>query len=106
LKKGLAAAPEVSIGTGTASAGGRKLMQPRAQVHDQEEGYHDGALAAFMARKLKIDTILQRLTELSANHFDVDPEDVDWGHVGTLGHYHQLLRQVCDRAFHEGEHAA
>ena len=81
-------------------------MQPRAQVHDQEEGYHDGALAAFMARKLEIDAMLQRLTELSANHFGVDPEDVDWGHVGTLGHYHQLLRQVCDSAFQEGDYAA
>ena len=50
--------------------------------------------------------MLQRLTELSANHFGVDPEDVDWGHVGTLGHYHQLLRQVCDSAFQEGDYAA
>ena len=41
----------------------------------------------FMARKLEIDAMLQRLTEFSANHFGVDPEDVDWGHVGTLGHY-------------------
>ena len=81
-------------------------MQPRAQVHDQEEDYHEGALAAFMARKLKIDAMLQRLTELSANDFSVDPEDVDWGHVGTLGHYRQLLRQVCDSAFQEGDYAA
>ena len=81
-------------------------MQPRAQVHDQEEGYHDGVLAAFMARKLQIDAMLKRLTEFSANHFGVDPEDVDWGHVGTLGHYHQLLRQVCNSAFQEGDYGA
>ncbi len=81
-------------------------MQPRAQVYYREEHYHEGALAAFMARKLEIDAMLHRLTELSANHFCVDPEGVDWGHVGTLGHYHQLPRQVCDSAFQEGDHAA
>ena len=59
-----------------------------------------------MARKLEIDAILQRLTELSANHFGVDPNQVDRGHVGTLGHYAQLLRQVSDSAFQEGEYAA
>jgi hypothetical protein len=106
LKKVLAAAPEPSIGTGAASAGGTKSMQPRAQVHDQEEGYHNGALVVFMARKLEIDAMLQRLTELSANHFEVDPEDADWGHVGVLGHNCHLLRQVCDSAFQEGDYAA
>jgi hypothetical protein len=64
------------------------------------------ALTSFMARKFEIDAMLQRLTELSANHFGGDPEDVDWGHVGTLGHYHQLLCQVCDSAFREGDYAA
>ena len=28
--------------------------------------------------------MLQRLTALSADQFGVDPEEVDWGHVGTL----------------------
>ena len=71
-----------------------------------ESAVMTSALDAFIARKLEIDAMLQRLTELSANHFGVDPEDVDWGHVGTLGHYRQLLRQVCDSAFQEGDYAA
>lgn len=58
-----------------------------------------------MVRKLDIDAMLQRLTELSANHFGVDPKDVECVHVWTLGHYYQLLRQLCDSAFQEGEHA-
>jgi hypothetical protein len=49
--------------------------------------------------------MLQRLTDLSADHFGVDPENVDWGHVGTLDHYAGLLRQISDSAFAEGEHA-
>ena len=72
----------------------------------QREGSHDEALDAFLARKLEIDAMLQRLTTLSADQFGVDPEDVDWGHVGTLVQYAQLLRQVSDSAFREGEHAA
>jgi hypothetical protein len=46
------------------------------------------------------------LTTRSADHFAVDQEDVDWGHVGTLGHCAQLLRRIGDSAFREGEDAA
>ena len=81
-------------------------MQTRERIEAQREHSNREALDAFIARKLEIDAMLQRLTELSADHFGVDPEEVDWGHVGTLGHYAQLLRQVSDSAFQEGEYAA
>ena len=58
-----------------------------------------------MARKLEIDTMLKRLSALSDEHFDVDPDDVNWGHVGTLAHYVELLKRITDSAFKEGEHA-
>lgn len=63
------------------------------------------ALAAFIARKADIDAMLERLTTLSADHFDVSPDDVHWGHVGTLAHYAELLKRITDSAFKEGEHA-
>ena len=63
------------------------------------------ALEAFMARKLEIDTMLTRLTALSDEHFDVGPDEVNWGHVGTLAHYTELLKRITDSAFKEGEHA-
>ena len=63
------------------------------------------ALEAFMARKLEIDTMLKRLMALSDEHFDVGPDEVNWGHVGTLAHYAELLKRVTDSAFKEGEHA-
>ena len=28
---------------------------------------------------------------------------IDWGHVGTLGYYAELLKRVTDSAFKEGE---
>ena len=63
------------------------------------------ALDAFIARKAEIDTMLERIAALSANHFDVLPDDVHWGHVGTLSSYAELLKRITDSAFKEGEHA-
>ncbi|GGO16048.1 hypothetical protein GCM10007972_24670 [Iodidimonas muriae] len=62
-------------------------------------------LDAFIARKAEIDTMLDRLKTLSDDHFDTSPEEVNWGHVGTLSHYAELLKRITDAAFHEGEHA-
>jgi hypothetical protein len=63
------------------------------------------ALDAYMARKAEIDTMLARLTALSDDHFGVGPDEINWGHVGTLAHYAELLKRITDSAFKEGEHA-
>ena len=63
------------------------------------------ALDAYIARKIEIDAMLARLTALSADHFNVAPDEVDWGHVGTLAHYAELLKRITDSAFREGEYA-
>jgi hypothetical protein len=67
---------------------------------------NDDALAAFVQRKAEIDAMLARLQALSADHFNYSPDEIDWGHVDTLGYYAELLKRVTDSAFHEGEHAA
>lgn len=64
------------------------------------------ALDAFVAKKIEIDEMLERLAVLSADHFNVHPDEVHWGHVGTLQSYADLLRRISDAAFKEGEHAA
>ena len=64
------------------------------------------ALDAFMTTKAQIDAMLARLTALSDDHFETNPDAINWGHVGTLNHYASLLRQIADSAFKEGEHAA
>ncbi len=68
---------------------------------------HDNtkALDAFIAKKAEIDTMLARLQTLSDEHFNWNPDEIDWGHVGTLGHYAELLKRITDSAFKEGEHA-
>lgn len=67
---------------------------------------NDDALAAFVAKKAEIDTILTRLQALSDDHFGVTPHEVTWGEVGTLRHHAELLRRITDMACNEGEHAA
>ncbi len=64
------------------------------------------AIEAFMARKMEVDAMLERLRALSDDHFNVAPDDIDWGHVGTLANYAELLKRITDCAFNEGEHAA
>lgn len=64
------------------------------------------ALAAFIARKAEIDQMLTRLAALSKDHFNVNPDAVHWGDVGTLADYAELLKRITDSAFNEGEHAA
>jgi hypothetical protein len=64
------------------------------------------ALDAYIARKAEIDTMLARLTALSDDHFGIGPDEINWGHVGTLTHYAELLKRITDSAFKEGEHAA
>jgi hypothetical protein len=66
----------------------------------------EAALAAFIGRKAEIDAMLARLQALSDEHFNAQPDEVNWGHVGTLGHYADLLRRITDSAFGEGEEAA
>ena len=65
----------------------------------------DAALDAFLARKAEIDTMLERIQALSEEHFNAHPDEINWGHVGTLSHYAELLKRITDAAFCEGEHA-
>ena len=63
------------------------------------------ALDAFIAAKTEIDAMLARLQALSDDHFETSPDEINWGHVGTLNHYRAKLREITDMAFREGEHA-
>ena len=67
---------------------------------------NEDALAAFVQRKAEIDAMLTRLQALSDEHFNYSPDEITWGHVGSLEHHAELLKRVTDMAFNEGEHAA
>lgn len=80
-------------------------MDPDALSENIMPETNDAALAAFISAKTEFDVMLERLAALSADHFGCSPEDVNWGHVGTLDHYRAHLREITDMAFREGEHA-
>jgi hypothetical protein len=76
-------------------------MSPRMQKQFAKS--KEQALAAFVSKKAEIDAMLTRLQVLSDDHFNYSPDDITWDHVGTLGHYAELLKRVTDSAFREGE---
>jgi hypothetical protein len=81
--------------------GGVLKMSPRMQKQIAKS--KEDALAAFDSKKAEIDEMLTRLRALSDDHFNYSPDEIDWGHVGTLGYYAELLKRVTDSAFKEGE---
>ena len=79
---------------------------PRHQLRTEKaRRNHEAALAAFIEKKAEIDAMLARLQGLSAEHFNTHPDEVHWGHAGTLEHYANLLKRITDTAFSEGEYA-
>jgi hypothetical protein len=65
----------------------------------------EAAVNAFIGKKAEIGEMLARLQSLSDDHFNAHPDEINWGHVGTLEHYASLLKRITDSAFGEGEYA-
>lgn len=82
------------------------MMTDRHQLRAEKARRNQEApLAAFMEKKAEIDEMLARLQRLSDDHFNAQPDEINWGHVGTLEHYSSLLKRITDSAFGEGEFA-
>ena len=63
------------------------------------------AIDAFLAKKAEFDAMLARLQTLSADHFNWAPDEINWGHAGTMALYAEMLQRITDSAFQEGEFA-
>ncbi|MGI3213304.1 hypothetical protein ACROSR_19650 [Roseovarius tibetensis] len=82
------------------------ITTPRHQLRAEKTRKNkEAALIAFIAKKAEIDEMLSRLQRLSDDHFETNPDEINWGDVGTLEHYASLLKRITDSAFGEGEHA-
>jgi len=70
------------------SSGSRSSWSPKMSTRIQRQivRSNEDALAAFVQKKAKIDAVLTRLQALSDDHFGYAPDDMTWGHVGTLEH--------------------
>jgi hypothetical protein len=85
-------------------AGLNPITTPRHQLRaEKARRNREAALAAFIGKKAEIDEMIARLARLSDDHFGTNPEEINWGHVGTLDHYAGLLKRLTDSAFGEGE---
>lgn len=62
------------------------------------------ALDTYIEKKAEFDRLLIRLQELSADHFHLEPENINWSHVGDIAKYTYILRQITDTVFKQGEH--
>lgn len=63
------------------------------------------ALDAFIEHKARIDDMLERLQTVSADHFETNPDTVNWGDAGFLADIAADLQHINDRVFKEGEYA-
>lgn len=82
------------------------MTTPRHELRAEKARLNqEAALAAFIGKKAEIDEMLARLQALSDDHFNFDPEAVNWGSVGSISSVASDLRQVTDFLFGEGEHA-
>lgn len=63
------------------------------------------ALDAFIEHKARIEAMLERLQAASADHFETNPETLNWADVGSLSDIASDLQNITDRVFKEGEYA-
>lgn len=63
---------------------------------------NDKALDAFLAAKAEIDRLLAVLASLSADHFYANPDEINWGHVGSVNHIRERLQEITNFATGRG----
>ena len=87
---------------------GLEVLQPDPNRDRQASNGTQGSTAvdAFLATKAEIDAALERIRDANEEHFDLNPDDVNWGHVGDLRDYADRLKEITDKIFREGEYAA
>ena len=68
--------------------------------------YRKDPVDRLIELKAEIDLRLERLKDLSDQHFGADPDDMGWNEVGDVREIADRLEQITDFAFNEGEHAA
>ena len=55
---------------------------------------NDVALAAFISGKIQFDELLARIQAANADQFNTTPEEVTWGHAGSLGFVTERFKEI------------
>jgi hypothetical protein len=64
-------------------------------MHKRSNELGGTALDSLIACKAEIDALLARLQDASANHFNANPDEINWGHAGSLGHVAEKLKEIA-----------
>jgi len=66
---------------------------------------HATAIEAFLAAKVQIDNALAQLMAASEDHFDTDPEAVNWSDAAQMRRIADEIENIRDMALGRGEYA-
>ncbi|MDR2533009.1 MAG: hypothetical protein LBC82_09245 [Oscillospiraceae bacterium] len=66
---------------------------------------HEKALDRFMEQISEFRERLAELQEFADEHMGYNPDDINWGHVGTAGWYLERITELTDCAYKRGEYA-
>jgi len=64
---------------------------------------NEKALMAFMSKIAETKTLLQELQNHIDDHMEVNPDDVNWSHVGDAGRLLEDVTTITDWVFRRGE---
>lgn len=78
------------------------VRQIRAQM---KTNVTDEATQQFVGVVTEIRTLLETLTEIADEHFDLGPDEIHWGHVGDVTLTRDALQNIVDRINGTGEYA-
>jgi hypothetical protein len=66
---------------------------------------HDEAVAKFRSLVNEICKMTDAISDAAEGHFDIDFNEVHWGHVGDAEETRNALKAILDRVRGEGEYA-
>ena len=64
------------------------------------------ATTAYVQKIGKLIGLLEALQTAAENHFDTNPDDINWGHVGSLNAVVDRVQEAHDMALRQSEYAA
>ena len=65
---------------------------------------NEKALGAFMAKIAEAQSLLAELQAHVDDHMGASPEEINYGHVGSVGYMVEKLAELTDWALGRGEH--
>jgi hypothetical protein len=66
---------------------------------------NEKALQEFMAKIAEPQTLLAELQAHVDEHMGTNPDEINWGHVGSAGYMVEKLTELTDWAYQRGEYA-